>query len=115
MKIGLCTEFDAAHHLPGYDGKCSRVHGHTYKTEVIIDGPVGEDGVVMDFYSLKKSVSTALEDLDHRDLNEIVPNRTAEHIAGWIFQRLKRDLDGTPVNLVSVKLWEGKNKWVMIE
>ncbi len=69
----------------------------------------------MDFYSLKKSVSSALEDLDHRDLNEIVPNPTAEHIAGWIFQRLKRDLDGTPVNLVSVKLWEGKNKWVMIE
>ena len=69
----------------------------------------------MDFYSLKKSVSSALEDLDHRDLNEIVSNPTAEHIAGWIFQRLKTDLDGTPVNLVSVKLWEGKNKWVMIE
>jgi 6-pyruvoyltetrahydropterin/6-carboxytetrahydropterin synthase len=115
MKIGLCMEFDAAHHLPGYDGKCSRVHGHTYKIEVIIAGPVGEDGFVMDFYSLKKSVSSALEDLDHRDLNEIVSNPTAERIAGWIFQRLKRDLEGTPVSLVSVKLWEGKNKWVMIE
>lgn len=115
MKIGLAMEFDAAHHLPGYDGKCSRVHGHTYKTEVIIDGPVGEDGFVMDFYSLKKAVSSALEDLDHNDLNEIVTNPTAERIADRIFQRLKKDLDGTPVNLVSVKLWEGKNKWVMVE
>ncbi len=115
MKLGLCMDFDAAHHLPGYDGKCSRVHGHTYLAEVIIDGPVGENGFVMDFYSLKKVVSSALEDLDHNDLNELLLNPTAERIASWIFQRLKRDLDITPVSLVSVKLWEGKNKWVMIE
>lgn len=115
MKIGLSMEFDAAHHLPGYNGKCARVHGHTYTTEVIIDGPVGDDGFVMDFYSLKRLISVALEDLDHRDLNEIIPKPTAERIAEWIFQHLKKDLDGTSAKLVSVKLWEGKNKWVMIE
>jgi 6-pyruvoyltetrahydropterin/6-carboxytetrahydropterin synthase len=115
MKIGLSMEFDAAHHLPGYNGKCSRVHGHTYTTEVIIEGPVGDDGFVMDFYSLKKLVSSALEDLDHSDLNEIISSPTAERIAEWIFKRVKRDLDSTNVELVSVKLWEGKNKWVMIE
>jgi 6-pyruvoyltetrahydropterin/6-carboxytetrahydropterin synthase len=115
MKIGLCMEFDAAHHLPGYTGKCSKIHGHTYMVEAIIDGPVGEDGFVMDFYKLKKMLSSILEDLDHNDLNEIIPNPTAEQIADCIYQRLKSSLDGNIVRLVSVKLWEGKNKWVMIE
>jgi 6-pyruvoyltetrahydropterin/6-carboxytetrahydropterin synthase len=115
MKIGLAMEFDAAHHLPGYAGKCSRVHGHTYRVEVVIEGPVGDDGFVMDFYQLKKRMASALEDLDHNDLNQIIPNPTAERIAERICQRLKVNLDGTMVCLLSVKLWEGKNKWVMIE
>ena len=115
MKIGLCMEFDAAHHLPSYQGKCSRVHGHTYKVEVVIDGPVGDDGFVMDFYQLKKRVIWALEDMDHNNLNQIMPNPTAEKIAERICKRLKNDLEGTLTSLVSVKLWEGKNKWVMME
>ncbi len=115
MKIGLCMEFDAAHHLPGYNGKCSKIHGHTYMVEAIIDGPVGEDGFVMDFYKLKKMLSSILVDLDHNDLNEIIPNPTAERIADCIYRRLKGSLDGNAIRLVSVKLWEGKNKWVMIE
>jgi 6-pyruvoyltetrahydropterin/6-carboxytetrahydropterin synthase len=115
MKIGLVKDFDAAHHLPGYDGKCAQIHGHTYTVEAIIDGPVGSDGFVMDFYKLKEKVSIALKNLDHRDLNEIIPNPTAEKIAGWIHHRLKNELDGSNVSLVSIKLWEGKNKWVMIE
>jgi 6-pyruvoyltetrahydropterin/6-carboxytetrahydropterin synthase len=115
MKIGLAMEFDAAHHLPGYAGKCSRVHGHTYRVEAVIEGPIGDDGFVMDFYQLKKKMASVLEDMDHNDLNEIIPNPTAERIAERIYQRLKGNLDGTTVCLVSVKLWEGKNKWVMIE
>jgi len=115
LKLGLKMEFDAAHHLPGYDGKCSRVHGHTYTVEVVIEGPVGEDGFVMDFYRLKKLVSRALEDLDHNDLNAIMQNPTAERIAESIDQHLKSDLEKTTVSLLSVKLWEGNNKWVMID
>lgn len=115
MKLGLAMEFDAAHHLPGYDGKCSRVHGHTYTVEVVIEGPIGDDGFVIDFYDLKKIVSRVLEDLDHNDLNSIMQNPTAEMIASDIYQRLKTDLEKTAVSLLSVKLWEGKNKWVMLD
>lgn len=115
MKLGLAMEFDAAHHLPGYDGKCSRVHGHTYTVEVVIEGPIGDDGFVIDFYDLKKIVSRVLEDLDHNDLNSIMQNPTAEMIASDIYQRLKTDLEKTAVSLFSVKLWEGKNKWVMLD
>jgi 6-pyruvoyltetrahydropterin/6-carboxytetrahydropterin synthase len=115
MKLGLIDEFDAAHSLPGYQGKCANLHGHTYRVELVIDGPVGDDGFVLDFYQLKKLLKSALEELDHRCLNDILPNPTAERIAELLCRRLKSDLQGTPISLVSLKLWEGRNKWVMIE
>jgi len=116
MKMGLTLEFDAAHRLPNYDGKCARVHGHTYDVEVVLEGPVDEgSGFLMDFYDLKQILKSVLEELDHRDLNEILPNPTAERIAEHIKTGLESCLLETPASLVSVKLWEGKNKWVMIE
>lgn len=115
MKLGLIEEFDAAHSLPGYEGKCANLHGHTYRVEMVIEGPVGEDGFVMDFYRLKNILKAALQDLDHRCLNDLLPNPTAENIAEMISKSLKRDLEKTSLHLVSLKLWEGKNKWVLIE
>ncbi len=37
-KMRLCREFyfDSAHLLPDYKGECERLHGHTYKLEVVI-------------------------------------------------------------------------------
>ncbi|MDD4093038.1 MAG: 6-carboxytetrahydropterin synthase QueD [Methanothrix sp.] len=115
MKLGVVTEFDAAHLLPGYQGKCARLHGHTYQVEIVVEGEVGKDGFVMDFYQLKRIIAEAMQELDHSYLNDILPNPTAETIARWISDHLAQDLDGTAVRLVSLKLWEGKNKWVMID
>ncbi len=115
MKLGLIAEFDAAHSLPGYQGKCSNLHGHTYKVEVVIEGPVGESGFVMDFFQLKKILGSILEDFDHRNLNDLLSNPTAEKIAEMMCQRLRHDLMGTQARLISLKLWEGRNKWVMID
>ncbi|MGA9098800.1 MAG: 6-carboxytetrahydropterin synthase QueD, partial [Methanotrichaceae archaeon] len=81
MKLGLIADFDAAHSLPGYQGKCANLHGHTYKVEVVIEGPIGENGFVMDFFQLKKILNSVLEDLDHSNLNDLLPNPTAENIS----------------------------------
>jgi 6-pyruvoyltetrahydropterin/6-carboxytetrahydropterin synthase len=116
VKLGIVSEFDAAHRLPGYNGKCSRIHGHTYKVEVVLEGPVNENsGFVIDFFELKSILSSALEKLDHGDLNQVLPNPTAEMIAEYISSGIKARLGGLPIRLISTKLWEGKNKWVMVE
>lgn len=116
MKMGLSLEFDAAHRLPDYNGKCARIHGHTYDVEVVLEGPVDEkNGFLMDFYDLKRILKSVLSELDHRDLNEILTNPTAERIAEHIKASLERRLIETPTTLVSVRLWEGNNKWVMTE
>lgn len=115
MKIGLSMEFDAAHHLPLHKGRCSQIHGHTYKVEVVLQGSVGEDGMVMDFYDLKRVVKKVIDELDHTNLNSVLENPTAETIASHIRRRLKEELDHSGISLVAVKLWEGRDKWVMVD
>ena len=116
MKLGMVTEFDAAHSLPGYQGKCANLHGHTYQVEMVVGGRCGQR-TASSWISikLKKILAAVLQDLDHNCLNEILPNPTAETIAQWISERLKKEMETTSVRLFSLKLWEGKNKWVMID
>jgi len=106
----LCHEFyfDAAHYLPHYKGKCEKLHGHTYKLEVVIEGDIKKDGMIIDFSKLKDIVEKEIiEKLDHQALNELVENPTAEHIVEWIASQLKGKLP-----LSSIKLWEGHGKWI---
>ncbi len=110
MKVGRTFYFDAAHYLPRYKGKCEQPHGHTYRLDVVVDGKMSEDGMVIDFNDLKKTVQDkVIERLDHQDLNKIFDDPTAEKMAQWIFKQLKSEL-----NVSSVKLWEGHGKWVEI-
>jgi 6-pyruvoyltetrahydropterin/6-carboxytetrahydropterin synthase len=81
--------FDAAHYLTRYHGKCEKLHGHTYKLQVSVEGAVGSNGLVIDFLILKKIVrEQVLDHLDHANLNEILENPTAENIVVWIWERL---------------------------
>ncbi len=96
--------FDAAHFLTKYHGKCERLHGHTYKLRVTVEGPVGEDGMVMDFKELKNLVKEKVIDrYDHQNLNDFFENPSAELVAMKIWDDLVGDL---PVRLSEVTLWE---------
>ncbi len=96
------SAFDAAHCLPGYDGKCARLHGHTYRVEAEFQGDrLNEQGMLLDFVELRSALEAVLP--DHANLNEIldvVP--TAENIARWVYDRLQSR--GLPVAAVTV--WE---------
>jgi 6-pyruvoyltetrahydropterin/6-carboxytetrahydropterin synthase len=88
--------FEAAHHLPSHDGKCHRVHGHSWKGKVVVagnhlqtSGP--KAGMLVDYSDLKAVVQPIVEKhLDHWDLNETLPmeNPTSEEIARWFYQQL---------------------------
>ncbi|GAE94998.1 queuosine biosynthesis QueD [Gracilibacillus boraciitolerans JCM 21714] len=90
-------DFDAAHHLHCYDGKCKNLHGHTYKAVFGISGFVDEIGMVIDFGDIKKIWKEQIEiHLDHRYLNETLPkmNTTAENMVVWIFEKMEAALQG---------------------
>lgn len=83
-------EFDAAHHLTKYYGKCERVHGHTYKLLVTVSGELSSNDMLIDFIILKRVVKKHILDyLDHHDLNTIFSNPTTELVAIWIWDKLK--------------------------
>ncbi len=107
MQIRKHFTFEAAHVLPHHPGKCSRLHGHSYRLEVAVEGPLHRSGpasgMVLDFDELKSIVErTVIEPLDHQSLNDVVANPTAELLAAWIWEQLAPQLPG----LAEVVLWE---------
>lgn len=72
LRVTKIFDFETAHALWGYDGKCSNIHGHSYKLTVSISGPLIQDdtavknGMIIDFSDLKKIVkSNIIEHFDH--------------------------------------------------
>ena len=94
MDIFKVFTIEAAHRLPNVPAghKCARLHGHSFRVEVHVSGPVGDDsGWVLDFAELKAAFAPLYQQLDHHYLNEIegLDNPTSERLAMWIWERLK--------------------------
>ncbi|HET6921799.1 MAG TPA: 6-carboxytetrahydropterin synthase QueD [Anaeromyxobacteraceae bacterium] len=104
MRLEVEFYFAAAHRLPRSDGPCRRLHGHNYQFFVALEGEVDpQTGMIFDFGDLKKVVQEhVLSRVDHRDLNEVLDNPTAENVARWIWEALDPRLSG----LCEVRLHE---------
>ena len=115
FELTISVNFEAAHYINNYSGKCSRLHGHNWKVEVNISGSkLDELGMLIDFRDLKAAVNKIMIKLDHYCLNEIEPfcsiNPTAENIAKYIYEQLKETQDfDQDIKLRSVKVWESLN------
>ena len=97
MELRKSFQFEAAHlspHLPETH-KCRRLHGHSFKVEIVLAGECDAKlGWLMDYAEIKAVFSPIWEKLDHHYLNEIrgLENPTSENIAAWIWQQLKPNL-----------------------
>ena len=97
MELRKTFQFEAAHLLPHLpkSHKCRRLHGHSFKVEVVIDGDCDPKlGWVMDYADMSKAFQPIWKKLDHFYLNDIpgLENPTSENIAVWVWQRLKPKL-----------------------
>jgi 6-pyruvoyltetrahydropterin/6-carboxytetrahydropterin synthase len=107
-------EFDSAHFLPNYNGKCEALHGHTYKLAVKLQGRPNRDGMIMDFVELKNTVTEKVIDvLDHSCLNDLIVQPSAENIAAWIWDRLRGSLHRDNCALYELELWETRTSGVV--
>lgn len=96
MQIEKEFIFDAAHFLPlvAQDHKCRRLHGHTYRVTIGVEGEPDSRGWIIDFAEISAVVKPILKQIDHNLLNAVrgLENPTAENIARWIFQQVKPQL-----------------------
>ena len=75
MKVTIAKsfDFDAAHFLTGVppEHKCARMHGHTYRVELVLEGEPDARGMVCDYAEIAVVWESIHRLLDHRVLNEV--------------------------------------------
>ncbi len=116
--LNVIETFSAAHLLRGYEGACSKLHGHNWKVRVCVKTKEQDEiGMAMDFGVLKTILSNILNNLDHSYLNEIVPfterNPTSENLAKYIYECMEKELQDKPVAISEVEIYESEKSSVI--
>lgn len=93
IRLAKSFSFEAAHFLPSFpEGhKCRRMHGHSFRVDVVVEGPLDPArGYLVDYGDIKRAVAPLHDELDHRLLNELpgLANPTSEMLAVWVWDRL---------------------------
>jgi len=109
MIVELMKEyrFEAAHRLPrvAEGHKCARIHGHSYRVEVLVTGPVDPaTGWLIDFGVIDDAWADIHNRLDHQYLNDVpgLENSTCENLAGYMWGILKPSIP----YLSGLTVWE---------
>jgi len=97
VEIFKTFTLESAHRLPNVPPghKCARVHGHSFRVELHVSGPLDPQlGWVMDFAEIKQAFEPLFQRLDHRYLNDVpgLENPTSEVLARYIWRELQPSL-----------------------
>ena len=106
-RIAKDFRWEMAHRLPNHNGGCRNVHGHSYRMWIELAGEPDDQGMVLDYFDLKKMVDPLVAEIDHSFLcdrsDTLIVDflessglkavyvdfpTTAENIAKWFFERL---------------------------
>jgi 6-pyruvoyltetrahydropterin/6-carboxytetrahydropterin synthase len=114
--LNVKTDYDAAHFLRNFHGKCERLHGHRYTVEAgLAFDELGEGGMAYDFGEAKRHLRAVAARLDHQNINEVEPFTTlepsAENQARWFFEQLGELLGERAPHLAYVRVWETPNQY----
>lgn len=109
--------FAAAHCLEGYEGNCSRVHGHNWRVRVYLKcRELDSVGIGLDFRQIRKDLQDLLDGLDHKHLNDLEPfraiNPTSENIARYLYGELTGKINSGEVSVSRVRVSETGNTGV---
>ena len=93
VRLTKTFRFEAAHDLPTFpaDHKCRRLHGHSFRFDVVVEGDVDPaKGYLIDYGDIKQVCYRIVKELDHYYLNDIpgLENPTSEMLAVWLWERI---------------------------
>ena len=119
FEIKVNAEFEAAHRIAGYPGKCDRLHGHSWTVEIsAVGNELDELGMLVDFKKVKQAAMEILDRMDHQYLNELPAfqslNPTAENIAKYLYEALEQqEVFSGRASLKAVRVWESPKSSVI--
>ena len=95
-------------------GKCEELHGHNFVVEVSVTASkLNQEGLLIDFRTLKKWTDEILTELDHKHLNAIPCfnniNPSSENIARFIYDSIAEKVEPENIEVSRVTVWESDN------
>ncbi len=119
-EIGVSAQFEAAHRLTGDFGPATRLHGHTYRLDVIVRGEsLDNDGVLYDIGKLRGAVEELAGSLNYQNLNDMPDlaevNTTAEAVARYCWGKLAGQLKGQGLTSLVVRVWESPQVYAALD
>jgi 6-pyruvoyltetrahydropterin/6-carboxytetrahydropterin synthase len=112
MLISKSFAFEASHILPRHPGRCSRLHGHSWRVRVEVEGSIQNDSqFVADYAQLSNIVNPIVDRFDHRHLNCYIVYPSAENIATHIAHELRPMLSS--MDRFSVAVSETQKTWAV--
>lgn len=110
-ELEVYRSFSAAHCLKGYQGDCSKLHGHNWQVTVVLEAKfLDEVGIAFDFKVLKKLLDEILGEYDHSNLSDLPDfadfNPTSENIARTIYRKLAAAVNTANVKVARIKVSE---------
>lgn len=125
MKIAKEFRWEMGHRLPDHFGLCKNIHGHSYKMLVEFDGELNEQGMIIDYYDVEKTINPIIEKLDHAFMvnkddimvleflkkmksKKVVVDfqSTAENICLYLLKKIKKSDLPKNVNEIKVRVYE---------
>ena len=116
-ELTVRADFEAAHMIKNYPGKCARLHGHNWIVEAeVVGDKLNELGILIDFKILKSELKKVLDEFDHQYLNELEifsdKNPTAENLAKIIFEKFSANKIFIDAKLSAIKIYESPKSCV---
>ena len=130
MKIAKEFTWEMGHRLPFHNGKCKNLHGHSYRCMVELNGDPDENGMVLDYYDVKKVIEPIIDNLDHSfmvcqtdiELIEVLEKlnsrhvivdfeTTAENISTYLLGEIKSSSLPKNIHSIKVRVLETENTY----
>mgnify|MGYP005858743439 CR=1 FL=1 len=130
MKVAKEFKWEMGHRLPFHEGKCRNLHGHSYRCMIELTGQPDKNGMLLDYYELKKIVDPIIDKMDHsfmvfdKDLeliemldklgsNKLVVNfeSTAENICVYLLNEVRKSSLPSNVESIKVRVLETDNTY----
>ena len=113
-QVGTAVEFPAQHVMPGVEGPEGTLHSHDYRLEVLLERAALDDrGMVCDLDLLDAALARIDRTVRGRNLEEIRPPEaeavTVEVFARWAHAEVARELAGSGVDRVTVRVYENRD------